>query len=124
MQLPRRLALFNKYVNNRVQKSWAWLIPPWAIIIHQGRTSGREYRTPVLAWRSRGRIVVALHYGAHSDWVRNVMHHQSASIQRLGRTAVLVAPRIVDPATTDEFGPVLRLLVRPAEHALVADLSH
>ncbi|KZM75700.1 nitroreductase family deazaflavin-dependent oxidoreductase [Nocardia terpenica] len=122
MQLPRSLARFNKNVSNRLQKNWAWVIPPWAIVVHRGRRSGRPYRTPVFAWKSRGRIVIALYYGTRSDWVRNVVHQEAASIQRLGHTRAMLAPHIVDPADTDELGPVVRLLIRPAEQALVADL--
>lgn len=51
MKLSRRVARFNKTVNNRVQGLYAWLLPPWAVILHRGRRSGRSYRTPLLAFR-------------------------------------------------------------------------
>ena len=50
MKLSRRVAHFNKVVNNRIQSVYAWLVPPWAVILHRGRRSGRSYRTPVLAF--------------------------------------------------------------------------
>lgn len=51
MQLSRCVARFNKAVNNPVQGLYAWIVPPWAVILHRGRRSGRAYRTPVLAFR-------------------------------------------------------------------------
>ena len=73
MKLSRRVARFNRSINNRVQGVYAWILPPWSVILHRGRRSGREYRTPVLAFR-RGRVlIVALLYGTESDWVRNIV---------------------------------------------------
>ena len=53
----RRFARFNKRVTNRIQGLYAWLVPPWAVILHRGRRSGRQYRTPLFAFR-RGRTLV------------------------------------------------------------------
>ena len=53
MKLSRRVARFNKRVTNRVQGLYAWLVPPWAVILHRGRRSGRPYRTPLVAFRAR-----------------------------------------------------------------------
>ena len=51
MKLSRPVAHFNRVANNRIQGVYAWLVPPWAVILHRGRRSGRAYRTPVLAFR-------------------------------------------------------------------------
>ena len=72
MKLSRGVARFNKRVTNRIQGLYAWLIPPWVIILHRGRRSGRQYRTPILAFRRGRTLVVALVYGEESDWLRNV----------------------------------------------------
>ena len=63
MKLSRTVARFNKTINNRLQGSYAWLTPPWAVILHRGRRSGRAYRTPVLAFRQDGTLIIALLYG-------------------------------------------------------------
>lgn len=73
MKLPRGLAHFNKKVTNRIQGSWAWLLPPYAVIVHQGRKSGRTFRTPVVASVGNDEIVVGILYGSQSDWVRNLL---------------------------------------------------
>jgi deazaflavin-dependent oxidoreductase (nitroreductase family) len=72
MKLSRRVARFNSTINNRVQGVYAWLLPPWAIILHRGRRSGRSYRTPVLAFRRDQTLIIALLYGEESDWLRNL----------------------------------------------------
>ena len=72
MKLSRRVAHFNRVINNRIQGVYAWLVPPWAVILHRGRRSGRSYRTPVLAFRQDRTLVIALLYGEESDWLRNL----------------------------------------------------
>src|SRR5262249_1796055 len=54
MALPRALARFNRLVTNRVLGVVAPWMPPFAVVVHRGRSSGRVYRTPVWAFR-RGR---------------------------------------------------------------------
>src|SRR5438270_8809372 len=73
VKLSRRVARFNRAINNPIQRQYAWLLPPWVIIAHRGRRSGRLYRTPVNAYK-RGRTLTAvILYGEGSDWVQNVL---------------------------------------------------
>lgn len=111
MELPRGLARFNKAINNPIQGLYAWLVPPWAVILHRGRRSGRAYRTPVLAFRRGHTVIIALLYGDESDWLRNLRAGQGR-IVRLGRTVELVGePRVVD---TNAAGAQLAQLSVPA----------
>ena len=32
MPLPRAIVGFNKAINNPIQRQYAWLLPPWAIV--------------------------------------------------------------------------------------------
>lgn len=119
MALSRRsLARFNKRVTNRVQGLWAPWLPPWAVIVHKGRKSGREYRTPVLSWRSGNRLEVVLYYGAETDWVRNVLAAGEAGVVRGRRTWRLTAPRVVAAA---ESSMARRVALR--HQVLVGELS-
>jgi deazaflavin-dependent oxidoreductase (nitroreductase family) len=93
MQIPRGVARFNRVVTNRVQGTWAWLAPPWAVIVHRGRRSGRVYRTPVVASARRGRFRVAILYGERSDWVLNLLAGGGQVVRR-GRTYPLIDPRV------------------------------
>src|SRR5262249_14913415 len=94
MKLSRGVARFNKRVTKRIQGLYAWLVPPWAVILHRGRRSGRQYRTPLFAFR-RGRIlVIALLYGEESEWLRN-LRAGGGHVIRGGRTFVVGAPEVV-----------------------------
>ena len=108
MQVPRRLARFNRIVTNPIQGTWAWLAPPWAVIVHRGRRSGRVYRTPVMASVRGGRLRVAILYGERSDWVLNLLAGDGQVVRR-GRTFPLTDPRVVEG--------------RPFGHALEAGLG-
>ena len=72
-RLGRRVARFNRLVTNRVTGPLAPWLPGFGIVVHTGRESGREYRTPVNVFRYQGAFVVALTYGSGADWVRNVL---------------------------------------------------
>jgi deazaflavin-dependent oxidoreductase (nitroreductase family) len=112
MPLPKRLARFNRRVTNPVVRTFAGWVPGLAIVIHTGRTSGREYRTPVNVFASRdGGYVLALTYGRDVQWARNVLASGGCAIQTLGRRVQLVAPRVV-------HDPSQRLVPNPARAVL------
>lgn len=71
-RLSRRLARFNRNVANPVVRLIAGWLPPLAIVLHCGRTTGRNFATPALAFRTPDGLVVGVLYGTISDWVRNV----------------------------------------------------
>jgi deazaflavin-dependent oxidoreductase (nitroreductase family) len=97
--LPRRLAKFNRVVTNRVIGPLVRYLPGFAIVSHVGRRSGRTYRTPVNLFRRGDGYVIALTYGADSQWVRNVLAAGGADIETRGRRLQLVDPEVVqDPA--------------------------
>ena len=58
--LPQRLARFNRVVTNRVAFPAARRVPGFGVVLHTGRRSGRSYRTPVNAFRTRDGYVIAL----------------------------------------------------------------
>ena len=99
MPLPRRLAKFNRVVTNRVLGPLAHYLPGFAVVSHVGRRSGRTYRTPVNLYRRGDGFVIALVYGADSQWVRNVLAAGGAEVETRGRRVRLVGPEVLrDPA--------------------------
>jgi deazaflavin-dependent oxidoreductase (nitroreductase family) len=123
--LSRRVAAFNRRFNNPIQLSYAWLVPPWVVICHRGRRSGRRYRTPVNAYRSgptRSTLAVVVLYGEQSDWIKNVLAG-GGEVVRAGRTYELRAPRIVDPASANGISTIARQLGRISGKLLVAELG-
>ena len=124
VQLPRRVASFNRRINNPIQRQYAWLLPPWVIIVHRGRRSGRTYRTPVNAYRRGNTLAAVILYGEQSDWVRNVLAG-GGQVVRGGRTYELLNPRVVDlrEAAQDAIPAAARTIGRLSQKLLVAELS-
>lgn len=71
MVLPQRLARINKRVTNRLLRHLVGL-GPFAELEHVGRTSGRSYRTTLLAFRRGEMVTLALTYGPNVDWLKNL----------------------------------------------------
>jgi deazaflavin-dependent oxidoreductase (nitroreductase family) len=84
MPLPKRLARFNLHVTNRVLGPFARRLPGFAVVAHVGRRSGRVRHTPVNLFRDGDRYVIALTYGADSQWVRNVLAAGAVDIETRG----------------------------------------
>jgi deazaflavin-dependent oxidoreductase (nitroreductase family) len=94
MPAPRSIARFNKRFTNRLSSRVAGHLPGFAIVNHVGRKSGRVYHTPVNAFRTEGGYIIALTYGAESDWVKNVLAAGWCEIQTRGRRVRLFDPHI------------------------------
>ena len=109
---PQWLPRLNRSVTNRLQGAWAPYLPPWAVVVHTGRNSGRTYRTPVLAFKHDGGFAIALPYGSRADWVRNVFAAGGCHLQRLGTTTAVAAPRIVTDPAGESLPRPLRAVAR------------
>jgi len=77
-----------------------------AIVLHRGRSSGREYRTPVLAFPTEGGFAIALTYGHQVDWLKNVQAAGTCTIVRKGRATDLANPRVVGWAAGSKHMPI------------------
>jgi deazaflavin-dependent oxidoreductase (nitroreductase family) len=95
MHLPHFMRHVNRVFTNRLTGTFAWVVPPLAVIHHVGRKSGKRYKTPVVAFRSREGFVVPMTYGRDVDWARNVVHAKGCELQHMGRRHALSHPRIV-----------------------------
>lgn len=115
MPFPARLAQFNRYVTNPLARRIAGRVPPFALLVHHGRKSGREYRTPLWAFPTGDGITIALTYGSERDWVRNVMAEGGFTVIRRGQRLAFTEPVIVgeEPGMADMphvLRPVLRVM--------------
>lgn len=125
MQLSRRVARFNKLINNRIQGAYAWLLPPWAVILHRGRRSGSPYRTPLLAFKWGDTVVIALLYGEESDWLRNLAA-APGFIVRAGRTFAVGPLRVLataDASVLLQLSPLARRYCRLAAKQVTFELG-
>ena len=97
MHLPRFLRRVNRVFTNPLFGTFAWFVPPFSVVYHRGRKSGRAYRSPVVSFRdARGVIVIPMTYGRDVDWARNLLHAHRGEIERMGRRLAVTNPRIVD----------------------------
>jgi deazaflavin-dependent oxidoreductase (nitroreductase family) len=118
--LPRGLARFNRRVANPIVRLVAGRVPPLALIHHTGRSSGRRYRTPVIAFARNDALVISLIYGKGSDWVRNMSAAGGASVTRLGRSEAYVEPEIARGREAIGWvSPIVRFGVRLLDVDLV-----
>ncbi len=122
IEIPRRVARFNRVVTNPIQLRYAWLLVPWAVICHRGRRSGRPYRTPVLAFERGRTVAVVILYGERSDWVQNVLAG-NAQLVRAGRTYELAGPHLVEARRAGSLPPAARALGHLSQKLLVAELG-
>lgn len=129
MAIPPRLAPVMRRGNQLALKVSS-RVPPWATIHHIGRTSGREYRTPVLAFAVRAPIdpsatdapgpvtaaqdrdilvVHVLPWGTDVDWCRNIRATGWYTLTRKSVDYRVDQIRVVDAAdhdpVLDGFGP-------------------
>ena len=114
MHLPRFMRRVNRVFTNPLMGTFAWLVPPLAVVHHVGRKSKRPYRTPVVAFRSTAGFVIPMTYGRDVDWARNIVHTGGCEVVQMGRHFALHNPRIVGFKAAE---PHLPAAVRPALRA-------
>jgi hypothetical protein len=110
VHFPYFMRRVNRVFTNPVMGTFAWLVPPLAVVHHVGRASGRAYRSPVVAIGSATGYVIPLTYGCDVDWARNMLAGDGCDLERMGRRVRLHNPRIVG---FDEAAPHLPAAVRP-----------
>ena len=114
MHLPRFMRRVNRVFTNPLMGTFAWLVPPLAVVHHVGRKSGRPYQTPVVAFRSAAGFVIPMTYGRDVDWARNIVSAGECEIMQMGQRTSLCRPRIVGFKGAE---PHLPAIARPALQA-------
>lgn len=89
------MARFNRRVTNRVTGPFARRLPGFGVVVHRGRKSGREYRTPVNVFRAPGGYAIALTYGSEAEWVKNVLAAGGCELIVRGRRRRVASPEVV-----------------------------
>jgi len=67
-------------------------------VYHVGRKSGRKFRNPFSAYPLGDGFVIAVLYGAESNWVRNVLAAGEFTLRTKGRDYLLERPESIAPA--------------------------
>lgn len=123
----------------RVRRAWFWLLKntlnrgtvrlaragrgPFSLVRHVGRSSGREYETPIVVARVPEGFVAELTYGESVNWYRNVLAAGGGELVVGGETYPVVG---VERYPTEQgrraFGFPARLVLtvtRRAEYRLL-----
>ncbi len=121
MPIPKQVARWNKAGLNRVARRIAPWMPGLGVVVHRGRRSGLAYRTPVEVFQARDGFIIALTYGADTDWLRNVQAAGGGELRTRGLVFQVSEPRVYHDQ--DRAG------IRPAERRMlrllgVADFVH
>jgi deazaflavin-dependent oxidoreductase (nitroreductase family) len=112
MPLPESVARFNRVVTNRISRPLAGRLPWFALIVHRGRKSGTEYRTPVNAWLGREDVIVALTYGPGTDWLRNLEAGGGGEVISRGRSYPVGPPHLIGSEGMSRMPAVARPILQ------------
>ena len=95
---------FNKAIFNRLILTFAGR-HIYAVVHHVGRRSGHAYTTPVVAVPMADGFIIALTFGADTDWCRNVLAAGQCMLQWHGLTYRVSRPEVVGVATVRALVP-------------------
>ncbi|MBE3076155.1 MAG: nitroreductase family deazaflavin-dependent oxidoreductase [Actinobacteria bacterium] len=112
MPIPDGMRQVNKVALNKVTRQLAPWLPGLGVVVHRGRTSGKQYRTPVNVFPRPGdRYVLALTYGPDTDWLKNVIAAGGCELLTRGTHIELTAPRLFHDETRHEIRVVERTIL-------------
>ncbi|HEY7974593.1 MAG TPA: nitroreductase family deazaflavin-dependent oxidoreductase [Ktedonobacterales bacterium] len=111
MPIPMQIARFNRTVTNRITAPFAGRLPGFAILYHVGRASGRTFSIPINVFRDGDDYLLALTYGANTDWVKNVLAADGCEIVTRGQRIRLTNPRITTDTSRRWAPPPVRFVL-------------
>ncbi|MGB6206525.1 nitroreductase family deazaflavin-dependent oxidoreductase [Mycobacterium sp.] len=118
MQLPQRLARFNRHVTNPIQRMWAGWAPSVGSLEHAGRRSGKHYRTPLTVFNAdidgKPGVAIPLAYGPDRDWLKNLNAAGGGRMRRHAKSFGVTNPRTVtkEEAAAHVSGAARRVFAR------------
>lgn len=109
MPLPRWVARVNLRFTNRILGPLASRMPGMGVVVHFGRKTHRRYRTPVMVFQRGNQFIIALTYGADSQWVQNVLAASGCELETRNHLLRVLHPKVLH----DEQRKDVPALVRP-----------
>jgi deazaflavin-dependent oxidoreductase (nitroreductase family) len=86
---------------------------PFAMLRHVGRRSGKTYEIPIMVWKVADGFVIALTYGPHVDWLRNLQSAGGGSLRWHKQEYTLQQPAFIDLKTAETaFPPMIKYILR------------
>lgn len=116
---PAAQRAFEPVARSLAGRRW---FPLWAVVHHRGRRSGADYATPVavVPTADKSLILIGLPWGTTTNWARNVVASDGATITWKGCDQRTSAPRIVDAAEASALAkPLFRFVLRRMPGAIV-----
>jgi deazaflavin-dependent oxidoreductase (nitroreductase family) len=111
MPVPRWVARVNLHLTNRLIGPLASRLPGMGVVVHVGRKTHRQYRTPVMVFRRGDQLTIALTYGRESQWVHNVLAEGRCDLETQNRTLPLSHPRLFRDDSRKTMPRVVRLIL-------------
>ena len=128
MAAPEFVVQASKVVNPWVLRA-AGRVPPFVVLHHAGRKSGKEYITPLVAFAARPEqeilAVLPLPWGSGTDWARNTMSAGTVRLTRGGSEFLVKDVRLVPAYEAVEWLPAVPSMLMSAvgiEDCLVGTL--
>lgn len=94
MAFPRQMAALPRLLNPLVGPLTR-RVPPFAVLHHRGRRSGRSYDTPVQAYSTSDGWLVGLAYDHNAPFALNLLAADEGEMTRAGRRYRISQPRRV-----------------------------
>jgi len=86
--------------------------PLWAVVHHRGRRTGRALAVPVAVRPVDGGLLIALPWGAGTNWARNVLAAGGCVLRWRGTDHRATAPELVGRARAlESYSPWQRAVV-------------
>jgi deazaflavin-dependent oxidoreductase (nitroreductase family) len=93
--IPLQVARFNRVVTNRLTGRLAKYLPMFGVLVHTGRRTQRQYRTPLNVFQpDADRYVIALTYGPDVEWLKNLKASGGGRLETRGQTWAVSQPRV------------------------------
>lgn len=109
----KALARLNRYTINPLMRLYAARIPPFAIVEHVGRRTGKTYRTPLMAFPTEHQMIIALTYGVETDWIKNVLARGGCLMDYKGQTFELWDPELRHtPPSEQPLPPLIKWMLQ------------
>jgi deazaflavin-dependent oxidoreductase (nitroreductase family) len=99
-----RVRKFNRRLLNPLMLKFAGR-RVFGVVHHQGRQSGREYMTPVVALPTDDGFLIPLTYGSDTDWCLNVQAAGEFTLEWRGTMNWLSAPEVTELSTLASVFP-------------------
>ena len=103
-----RVRVMNKHFTNKILIHIAGKrFGHFAVLMHTGRKSGKQYRIPIIAEPVENGFVIALTYGKKVDWAANVLAKGGCRLRWKNAEYNLCNPEYIDRDTGLKAFPAL-----------------